>query len=122
MNKHTRNNQLVGAGVIAAVVAILAITAHAGSQVDRSTLRISVTGTGPMDVSWHAGDKDAQNTNAPGDWEADYTYTGDAPYASVVAQNGNGQQITCTITEGGQVVAQNTSYGPYALAQCFAPC
>ncbi len=90
----------------------------------RHTIELAIKSDAAQNnVAWSAGDKSGQDTEASGHWWVRYGTSADpGTYAvSMDAQTGDyGTFITCTITEGGKVVASNTSTGPYASVQCSA--
>ena len=114
----TQRNGLLGAAIVIAALAGAYAFGSAGHQ--NGTLVLQASGGSAMDVTYSAGDKSSQDTLAASPWQVTYKVTGDMPVVSMVVQNGGGGSatVTCSITENGQVVARNTSYGAYAVAQC----
>lgn len=67
-----------------------------------------------------SGFQQAQDTEVSGNtWSKKIPDDG-VDYASVLAQNGGGGTITCTITIDGKQVAKQSSHGQYAIVTCSA--
>ncbi len=117
MVKAPRASWRVVTGVLLVLAAAIALHAFLAMG-QQHTVVLSVTGTGPMDVSYMAGGRSSQDTAAASPWQARYQMYGPAPVTALTAQNGGSGSISCTITEDGQIVASNTSTGAYAVVQC----
>jgi hypothetical protein len=114
-----RNGLLITAAAIVALIVLSAIGNAIGNAGQPAhTVTLSVQGSGTMDVTYSVGDTNSQDTAAASPWQASYQVTGDLPYAGITAQNGGSGSISCSITEDGQAVSSNTSYGAYAVVQC----
>lgn len=85
----------------------------------------SSSGLGPgTSVTYTSGENMqlSQNTSVDLPW-TETVDLGDNPFqmATLTAQAGDGvTSITCRITEGGEVVAENTSSGQFAVVTCNA--
>ena len=63
----------------------------------------------------------AQETSATLPWSKTVEVSGMVAGNSVQAQNAGGCDISCKITRDGEVVAENTSSGEFAIASCVVP-
>jgi beta-lactam-binding protein with PASTA domain len=100
--------------------------ARAGSNVTvfwgPPTVVYTVTGNGSYasSITYSTGgtnQRQAANAHLPWSFSMPED-NGDFTYYAVLAQDGNGSSITCTITDDGQVVTRQTSTGAYAIASC----
>ena len=118
----TRNqrNGVLGVTIAVAAVAGMYLINGGGGQAGAGTVVLQASGGSAMDVAYTIGDRNSQDTSAASPWSVTYRVTGGMPYAGITVQNGGGDSptVSCSITEDGQVVASNTSYGAYAVVQC----
>ncbi|MGJ7909027.1 MmpS family transport accessory protein [Actinopolyspora sp. H202] len=79
-----------------------------------------VTGSGgASSITFGKGGQTSQNTNAELPWSKTADATEGMEFYALSAQNGqNGGDITCKITVDGEVLAENTSNGQYAMVTC----
>ncbi|WP_158880777.1 MmpS family transport accessory protein [Amycolatopsis anabasis] len=101
-----------------------AATAPAQVETDRNAQQIgyevTTTGSGILAVTFMKPlFQIAQETAIKGQkWATTVEAYGPAPGVSLTAQNKGGGTITCKITRGGRVVAENSSTGDYAIVSC----
>nr|WP_218862200.1 MmpS family transport accessory protein [Actinopolyspora biskrensis] len=79
-----------------------------------------VTGSGGANsITFGRGGQTSQNTNAELPWSKTAEAAEGMDFYSLSAQNGQGGgDITCKITVDGEVLAENTSNGQYAVVSC----
>lgn len=101
---------------IAIIIAIAATRALWVTSSATSTITYTVSGVGvASSISFADSQGTQQVTNVGLPWSRSVD---GGRVASIVAQAGAGGTISCTITEGGSVVAQQTSEGQYAVVSC----
>jgi hypothetical protein len=88
-----------------------------------STLTYSVWGNGTManSVTYsipNGAFSQAQANGAPLPWKIDLPITGSNNVYTVLAQAGDGNSISCTISINGTIVDQQTSTGDYSIVTC----
>jgi beta-lactam-binding protein with PASTA domain len=101
-------------------------TAHAGSRVaiwwgpPRVVYTVTGNGTFASSITYSTGGTNQrQAVNARLPWSFSMPENdSDFAYYAVLAQDGSGTSITCTITDDGHLVTRQTSTGSYAIADC----
>ncbi|WP_433754655.1 MmpS family transport accessory protein [Nocardia sp. CA-135398] len=123
---------ILGGLVLVFVLSIggcLAFLANIATDIDKEstkevTVKYEVTSDGPIagNITYSSGGdagQIAQANEQPLPWSRDVTVTGFVKAVSLSAQADEGAtKITCRITEGGKVIAEQTSTGPFAIASC----
>lgn len=96
------------------------LDAEPAGQGASGTVRYEVTGSGkPMSVSFGAGGSHSQESSPELPWSHEQAASdGFDAYTLIVHNDGNGGEISCRLTVNGEVVAENTSTGPYSSASC----
>ncbi|HEX3426191.1 MAG TPA: hypothetical protein VHT30_08660 [Acidimicrobiales bacterium] len=86
-------------------------------------IKYTVTGPDTALVTYTGASGIDQNSDAvvSGAGWTDYETLPELSIADISAQNSTDGAITCAISVGGTVVATNTAYGPFAIAQCQVP-
>ncbi|QUH00064.1 hypothetical protein HUO13_03875 [Saccharopolyspora erythraea] len=83
-------------------------------------VRYEVTAKSALNVTFGESASTSQDTNPTLPWAREVPAAGGVAFYSLVAQNGNSNEpISCRITVGGEVLAENQSTGPYAVVNCF---
>lgn len=128
-----RPRAILGAlALIAALIAAVYITrASAGPSSKHTITERAWSSYGLSSVTYGVGTDSEQNTAPPGTWEQSWTYTGDTPLASMVAQNSGDIPLNvdptapdivgCAIIVDGTKLVSHTSSGMDAVVTCTLP-
>ncbi|MGW5318585.1 MmpS family transport accessory protein [Nocardia thailandica] len=108
--------------IVGGCVAVIGVAAN---EIDKEsnrevTVSYEVTGTGSGSVFYSGRNFDvAQETDVTLPWTKTVTMDGLLKVVSLTATNaGADGEISCRITVGGKVIAEQTANGPYAGATC----
>ena len=78
-----------------------------------------VSGSGSaQNVTWGVNGNQSQRTDATLPFREEVADPGSFAVASMVAQNGGSRSISCKVSRGGDVLAEQTSSGQYAVVTC----
>lgn len=94
---------------------------EAARKANEITYSVTTTGPGILSVTYMKPNFNiAQETNVKGKkWSKTIQDDGSSIGINMNAQNKGGGTITCTISRGGQVIAENSSSGEYAVVTCM---
>jgi Mycobacterium membrane protein len=93
---------------------------EAARKANEITYSVTTTGSGILSVTYMKPNFNiTQETNVKGKkWSKTIQDDGSSIGINMNAQNKGGGTITCTISRGGQVIAENSSSGEYAVVSC----
>ena len=120
MTKRSASLLLAVAG-IAALTSCSTSTAANGDGGDGGSITLEVGGTATQASITYTdgGTQTSQENNVAVPWTKEIPAKDGAITYQVIAQNAGGGDITCKITDAtGEVLAENTSTGDYAIATC----
>ncbi len=104
-----------------AAVTAGASASSAAAAANQVTYSVSGSASSASVTYSGAGGDTVQDNDVSVPWSKELTIpAGDYRFLSILAQNGGGGDITCTIKVGGEVVKTNTSTGDFAIADCSA--